>query len=170
MIGDVLQAREPLVDVDAMLGNTSANVEVGGGEGNVVSASIDGLAGIDADVDVTTGGDLAAIDVDAAAKIGTGIDVDGHVGGGIAVDADIGLDGALINAAASVDAFAGSLIGADSLGDCGCSDSSTSMDAAGDSVGAGIVASLGIPDIGLGSPLSLSSLDLSSVDLFCDQA
>ena len=118
-----VQASDPLVDVDAMIGNTLADVQVGGADGNVLSASLDDLAGIDADVDVTAAGN--AIDVDAYVGAGTGIDVDGHVavGDGIAVDADIGLDGALINAAANVDL--GGLIGSG----CGCGDSGGSTDA-----------------------------------------
>ncbi len=114
-------------------------------------ASIDDLAGIDADVDVSAGGNA--------------IDVDGHVavGDGIAVDADIGLggglDGALINAAADVDL--GGLLGSG----CGCGDSGGSTDA-----GADVSAGISIPDLGLGGLLNLSSLDLSSLDLGCDQA
>lgn len=159
-----LQASDPLVDVHASVGDTNADVLVGGGDGNVLTASIDDHAGINTDIDVNAAGNGAAIDADVYAGVGTSIDLDGHValgalGDGVGVDANLDLDGALINAAASVD---GSPIGAASLGDCGCSDSTTSMDA-----GTDTIASIGIPDLGLVSPLSLSSLDLSGLDLFC---
>ena len=159
-----LQASDPLVDVHTSVGDTQADVLVGGGDGNVLTAGIDDLAGVNADVDVNAAGNGTAIDADVYTGVGTGIDVDGHValgalGDGVGVEANVGLDGALINAAASVD---GSLIDSASLGDCGCSDSTTSMDA-----GTDATASIGIPDLGLASPLSLSSLDLTGLDLFC---
>src|SRR6187399_3094666 len=94
-----LQASDPLVDVHASVGDTHADVLVGGGDGNVLTAGIDDLAGINADIDVN--GHVAL----------------GALGDGVGVEANVGLDGALINAAASVD---GSLIDSASLGDCGC--------------------------------------------------
>ena len=162
-----LQASGPLVDVHAMIGDTHADVLVGGGDGNVLAASVDDLAGVNADVNVDAAGNLAGSDMDGCAGIGTGVEVDGHValgalgyGVGLGADANIDLDGALINAAASVDPIFGSPIDSAAVDDCGCSGTSASMDAGAD-------ISIGISDLGLVSPLSLSSLDLSGIDLFC---
>jgi hypothetical protein len=143
-------ASDPLVDVDAVIGNAHADVEVGGADGNVVSASVDDLAGIDADVDVTAAGNA--------------IDVDGHVavGDGITVDADVGLDGALINAAANVDL--GGLLGSGS--GCGCGDSGGSTDSGSTDASTGIIGGISLPDLGL----NLASLDLPDLGLGCDQA
>lgn len=160
----IFGGNDPLVDVHAMIGGVAhADIQIGGGDGNVLSANIDSLPGINADVDVSAGGN----GVDVAGLLGLGCadaDVDAHiaVGDGIGVDADVGLDGALINAAASIDPSVSAHVGLDALSDCGCGDTGTSMGASVD-----VDADVSIPDIGLSNPLSLSSLDLSGIDLFC---
>lgn len=160
----IFGGHDPLVDVHATVGDAAhADVQVGGGDGNVLSANIDSPSGINADVDVNTGGN----GVDVAGFLGLGCtdaDADAHaaISHGVGVDADVGLDGALINAAASLDPSVGAHVGLDALGDCGCGDTSASVGA-----GVAVDADVTIPDIGLGNPLSLSSLDLSGIGLFC---
>jgi hypothetical protein len=162
MLGSkIFGGNDPLVDVHAMVGGVAhADALVGGGDGNVLTVNIDHLAGTSGDVDVNAGGNGNVIDVAGFVGLG-GTDADAHVttGNGIGVDADVGLDGALINAAAGIDPSVGAHVGLDALGGCGCSDTG--------SAGVDVDANVSIPDIGLANPLSLSSLDLSGIDLFC---
>jgi hypothetical protein len=160
----IFGGNDPLVDVHATVGDvTHADVQVGGGDGSVLSGNIDSHSGSNADVDVSAGGN----GVDVAGFLGLGCtdaDVDAHIaiGDGVGVGADVGLDGALINAAASIDPSVGAHIGLGGLGDCGCGDTSASGGA-----GVDVNADVSIPDIGLSNPLSLASLDLSGIGLFC---
>ena len=162
-----LQVSDPLVDVNATVGDgIHADAQVGGGDGNVLAANID-LGGINTDANVNVGDNgmdsHAVLATDGG--IGTGVDVDGHValGNGVGVDASTGLDGALIHAAASLDPVVSGHIDLGTSGDCGCTDANAS---AGTGV-ADVDAHASIPDLGLASPLSLSALDLSGNDLLC---
>ena len=149
-----LRASDPLIDVHALIGDIHADVQVGG-DGNVLAASFDNLVGVDADVDVelNAGCNDSELVADASIAVGPHIDVDAcaTLGDGIGLDADIDLDGALLNAAASMDAVLD--IGPASLGDGGCTDT-------GASTGLG---DINIPSFG---PL-LSSIELPVMDLSC---
>ena len=162
----IFGGHDPQVDVHAMVGDVAhAHAVVGGSNGNVLTASIDGPAGTTTDVDVNAGGNGHGVDVAGFLGLGSAnTDIDAHVtvGDGVSVGADAGLDGALINAAASIDPNISAHVGLDGLGDCGCGGTSASVGA-----GVDVDANATIPDIGLGNPLSLSSLDLSGIDLFC---
>jgi hypothetical protein len=162
-----VQASNPLADVQATVGDgIHADAQIGGGDGNVLTANVD-LGGINADADVNAGGhgmdSCPGLATDSGA--GTGVEVDSHsaLGNGVGVDANTGLDGALINAAASFDPVVSGHIDLGTSGDCGCTDTSAS---AGTGV-ADVDAHANTPDIGLISPLSLSALDLSGTDLLC---
>jgi hypothetical protein len=162
-----VQASNPLADVQATVGDgIHADAQVGGGDGNVLTANFD-LGGINADAGVNAGGNgmdsHAVLATDGG--VGTGGDVDGHLalGNGAGMDANTGLDGALIHAAASLDPLVSGHIDLGTSGDCGCTDTSAS---AGTGV-ADVDAHANTPDMGLISPLSLSALDLSGTDLLC---
>jgi hypothetical protein len=161
----IFGGHDPQANVHAQVGDVAhADAQVGGGHGNILTANIDGL-GINADADVNAAGHGNVIDATAFLGLGgPNTDVEAHaaVGSGTDAGADVGLDGALIHAAASVDPSISAHVGVDGIGDCGCSDTSTSVGANAD-----VDANVSIPDIGLGNPLSLSSLDLSGIDLFC---
>jgi hypothetical protein len=170
-----LQTSDPLVDVHAMVGDgVHADAQIGGGDGNVLTANVNDLAGINADVNVHAGGNsvdthaaLGTAAVTGQADIGAGVEVDGHLalGNGVGVDAHTGLDGALINAAVNVDHVASQLIDSDSFGDCGCTDTNGLASASTDAGDADVHANVNLPDIGL--PLSLSALDFSGNDMAC---